>query len=71
MLKFWRTKTLQKFVAVHGQIHNQFDSGRHLVSREIHKQRRPAALAELRAVAAQTEVRFGLLAPGGGRLGLI
>jgi putative transposase len=51
-LKFRRTKTLQKFVAVHGQIHNHFNSGRHLVSREIYKQRRAAALAEWRAVAA-------------------
>ena len=51
MLKFRRTKTLQKFVAVHGQIHNHFNSERHLVSREI-KQRRSAALAEWRSVAA-------------------
>jgi len=52
MLKFRRTKTLQKFAAVHGQIHNHFNSERHLVSREIYKQRRSAALAEWRAVAA-------------------
>jgi putative transposase len=52
MLKFRRTKTLQKFVAVHSQIHNHFNSERHLVSREIYKQRRSAALAEWRAVAA-------------------
>lgn len=51
MLKFRRTKTLQKFVAVHGQIRNHFNSERHL-SREIYKQRRPAALTEWRAVAA-------------------
>jgi putative transposase len=52
MLKFRRTKTLQKFVVVHGQIHNHFNSERHLVSSEIYKQRRSAALAESRAVAA-------------------
>ncbi|GLS21093.1 hypothetical protein GCM10007874_41100 [Labrys miyagiensis] len=52
MLKFRRMKTLQKFVAIHGQIHNHFNSERHLVSREIYKQRRSAALTEWRAVAA-------------------
>jgi putative transposase len=52
MLKFGRTKTLQKFVAIHGQIHNHFNSERHLVSREIYKHRRSAALAEWRTVAA-------------------
>jgi putative transposase len=52
MVKFRRTKTLQKFAAVHGQIHNHFKLERHLVSREIYKQRRSAALAESLAVAA-------------------
>jgi putative transposase len=52
MLKFRSTKTHQKFVAVHSQIHNHFNSGRHLVSREVYKQRRSIALAEWRAVAA-------------------
>ena len=52
VLKFRSTKTLQKFVAVHGQIHNHFNSERHLINREIYKQRRSAALAEWRTVAA-------------------
>ncbi len=52
MLKFRRTKTLQKFVPIHSQIHNHFNSERHLVSREIYKQRRSAALAEWRTLAA-------------------
>jgi putative transposase len=52
MLKFRRTKTLQKFVAVHSQIHNRFNSERHLVSREVYKQRRSIARTEWRAVAA-------------------
>ncbi|GLS18254.1 hypothetical protein GCM10007874_12700 [Labrys miyagiensis] len=52
MLKFRRTKTLQKFVAVHSQIHNHFYSERHLVSRQIYKQRRSTALAEWRTVPA-------------------
>jgi putative transposase len=52
MLNFRRTNTLQKFVAVHGQIHNHLNSERHLVSREIYKQTRSAALAQSRAMAA-------------------
>ena len=48
MLKFRRTKTLQKFVAVHSHIYSE----RHFVSWEIYKQRRSAALAEWRAIAA-------------------
>jgi putative transposase len=52
MLKFRRTKTLQKFIAVHNQIHNHFNSESHLVRREIDKQRHSAALAKWRAVAA-------------------
>ena len=52
MLKFRRTKTLRKFVAVRSQIHNHIYSQRPLVSREIYKQRRSFALAEWRAIAA-------------------
>ena len=39
-------KTLQKFTSVHASVHNHFSQARHLVSREICKQRRSAALAE-------------------------
>ena len=52
MLTFRRAKTLQKFVAMHSQIHNHFNLARHLVSRETYKQRRSVALAEWRAIAA-------------------
>jgi putative transposase len=52
MLKFCGTKTLQKFVAVHGKIHNHFNLERHLAHREIYKPRRLAVLAEWRTVAA-------------------
>jgi putative transposase len=45
-------KTLQKFGSVHAQVHNHFDHERHLVTREVNKQRRSAALAEWRALAA-------------------
>jgi putative transposase len=52
MLRFCRTETLEKFVAVHSRVHDQFNSESHLVSREIYKLRRSVALAEWRAVAA-------------------
>jgi putative transposase len=50
MLRFRRMKTLQKFASVHGSVHNHFQQERHLVSREIYRERRSAALAEWRAV---------------------
>ena len=50
MIRFRRMKTLQKFTSVHAQVHNHFSQERHLVSREIYKQRRSAALAEWRSV---------------------
>ena len=52
MSRFRRMKTLQKFSSVHAQVHNHFSQERHLVSREIYKQRRTAALAEWRSVMA-------------------
>jgi putative transposase len=47
--RFRRMTTLQKFSAVHASLHNHFSQERHLVSREIYKQRRSAALAEWRS----------------------
>jgi putative transposase len=52
MLRFRRTKTLQKFSSVHAQVHNHFSQERHLVTRQIYKQSRLAALEEWRALAA-------------------
>jgi putative transposase len=52
MLRFRRRKTLQKFSSVHAQVHNHFNQERHLVSREVYKQRRSAALAAWRPVMA-------------------
>jgi putative transposase len=52
MQRFRSLKTLQKFSSVHAQLHNQFNQARHLVIRQIYKQRRSAALAEWRALAA-------------------
>ena len=52
MVRFRSMKTLQKFSSVHAQVHNHFNLERHLVTREVYKQRRSAALGEWRALAA-------------------
>jgi putative transposase len=52
MQRFRSLKTLQKFSSVHAQVHNQFNQERYLVTRQIYKQRRSAALAEWRALVA-------------------
>ncbi len=48
MLRFRRTRTLQKFVSVHASVHNHFNHERHLYSRVNFKLNRTAALAEWR-----------------------
>ena len=45
-------EALEKFSSVHAQVHNHFNQERHLVTRQVYKQRRTAALAEWRALAA-------------------
>jgi len=52
MLRFLRMKTLQKFASVHGSVHNHFSQERHLISRDLYRQRRSAALVEWRAIMA-------------------
>ena len=52
MIRFRRMKTLQKFSSVHAQVHNHFNQERHLISRDLYRERRSAALAEWRALAA-------------------
>jgi putative transposase len=52
MLRFRRMKTLQKFASVHASVHNHFSQERHLVSRQIYKERRSAALAAWQSLAA-------------------
>src|ERR1700728_89725 len=52
MQLFRSAKTLQTFSSVHAQVHNHFNQERHLVTREVYKQRRSAALVEWRGVAA-------------------
>ena len=50
MGRFSRMKTLQKFAAVHGTVQYHFNQERHLISRDLYRERRSAALAEWRAV---------------------
>jgi putative transposase len=50
--RFRSMKTLQKLSSVHAQLHNHFNQERNLVTRETYKQKRSAALAEWRALAA-------------------
>ena len=50
MQRFRSMRTLQKFSSVHAQVHNHFNQERHLVSRQLYKQRRSAALAEWRSL---------------------
>jgi putative transposase len=52
MQRFRSMKTLQKFSSIHAEVHNQFNHERHLVTRQVYKQRRACALAEWRALAA-------------------
>ena len=52
MQRFRSKRTLQKFSSVHAQVHNHFNQERHLVTRQVYKQRRLAALAEWRTLAA-------------------
>ena len=52
MLRFRRMKTLQQFASVHSALHNHFNQERHLISRDQFKERRSAALAEWRTLAA-------------------
>ena len=51
MLRFRRMKTLQKFASVHANVHNHFNSERHLVDRQTYRTRRSAALAEWQLLA--------------------
>jgi len=52
MLRFRKMKTLQKFAAVHGTIHNHFNQERHLTDRQTYKDNRSATLAEWRSIMA-------------------
>jgi putative transposase len=48
MLRFRRTRSLQKFASVHAAVFNHFNQERSLSSGPLFKQNRAAALAEWR-----------------------
>ena len=52
MLRFRRMRSLQKFAALHGSIYNHFNLERTLISRQIFKDRRTAALTVWRQLCA-------------------
>ena len=52
MLRFRRMRSLQKFASIHANVHNHFNLERHLVDRQTCKERRTAALAGWRKLAA-------------------
>ena len=52
MLRFRRMRSLRKFAALHGSIHNPFNQERTLISRQIFKDRRTAALTAWRQLCA-------------------
>jgi len=52
MQRFRLMRSLQKFAAVHGSVHNHFNKERHLYSRQNYKENRTAALAESRQLCA-------------------
>ena len=58
MQRFRSLETLQKFSSIHAQVHNQFNQERHLVARQVYKQRRSAALAERGIDISHETVRF-------------
>ncbi|WP_299194050.1 IS6 family transposase [uncultured Erythrobacter sp.] len=52
MLRFRQMKSLQKFAAVHANVHNHFNLDRHLVDRQTYKANRSAALADWQNLVA-------------------
>jgi putative transposase len=46
MQRFRRMKSLQKFATVHANVHNHFNTDRHLTDRQTYKANRLAAMAE-------------------------
>lgn len=52
MLRFRQMKSLQKFASVHANVHNHFNSDRHLTDRQTYKANRSAALVNWRNLLA-------------------
>ena len=46
MIRFRQMKSLRKFASVHANVHNHFNSERHLIDRQTHKIAHSAALVE-------------------------
>jgi putative transposase len=60
MQRFKTVATLQKFVSYHNQIYNHFNHERHLETRQAYKQRRTAALVELRQLCSGKFMLYGV-----------
>mgnify|MGYP001796062679 FL=1 len=52
MQRFRRMKSLQKFASVHANVHNHFNTNRHLTDRQTYKTTRSPALAEWQSLMA-------------------
>jgi len=52
MLRFRSTQSLQKFVAIHANVYNHYDTQHHLIRRQTYKAAHAAALAEWQNLAA-------------------
>ena len=52
MMRFRQMKSLQECASVHANVHNHFNSERHLADRHTYKLRRSAALAEWQTLMA-------------------
>jgi putative transposase len=61
MQRFRSMKTLQKFSSVHAQVQNHFNQERHLITRQVYKQRRSIALAEWRPCCVERRLREAAL----------
>ncbi len=63
MERFRRMKTLQKFAAVHGAVHNHFNQERHLISRDLYgldpKTMAPTGAAAARAMSSKRQLQNG------------
>jgi putative transposase len=62
MQRFRSMKTLLKFSSVHSQVYNHLNQERHLVTRQVYKQRRSIALMEWRALQGKASLASGRVA---------
>ena len=64
-------KSLQKFASVHANVHNHFNSQRHLIDIQTYKTRRSAALAEWQNLMGRRICGEGMSLPIGDKLPLV